>query len=1768
MCRPLRLAGRLALTTALGTLALGYGRRAYAGSCIPAGSIILCSGPADAATDVSQFLYGSVIQTAPGFGLDTSLNPGATALNLNGDGGLSLDASAAGLSIFANATGIRAYNFNGGAISVDTRGGAVTAGTFADQYATFSAIRAVNQADGTGMTIRTADISATYIGILGRNSGAGAFVIDTTAGDMLARDLGISVENSGTDLLIATGQIKSFTKAAIWAQNNGTGRTDIDTRSGAIMGGSGESNGSGGSGGNGDDGIRVRQAASAGAVSVTSADVSAKKNAIWVSSASGAPVQIDSRSGKVVSSSSNGILAFARDIDIRSAYVKGGIEGIAANNRAGGLSIDSTAGSVTGNGQSGIDAFNYGADALVTTADVTGATNGITLDNKGTGDAIIDSSRGAVSGGLNGIFARNAGQSMAITTKDVTGGAIGIYAVNQSGQVAIDSTAGEVSGGILHGIYVRETGSGASIRTANVKGDGVDGIQLVNNGTGATSIDTRGGSLTGAAAGLRVVQSATAGAVGITTARVAGGADGIRVLSQNAAGVTIDSRNGAVSGTSAAGIGIDASNVNILTADVQGGKGLDILNRGGAVTIDSTGGAVTGSSGFGIDVLSYGSDVSLASGTVSGQGAGIKVVNKGTGAVIVDATGGKVSGGLSATNYGTSLAIAAGRTGGFGIDAVNKGAGDLTITSSSGDVNDGDGLATIKALNYGRDTRVTLAGTFFKVDTDHRGSGLALVDTTNASLGPDLSDLVSPSSDVAIRLSASSGSARIVTGDVHFESTNPQLPAIMLESTGDGSAEIDTRAGSVAAKAPRDDEIISAIKANTTHGITVRTAAVQALATSGQLQPPPGNWAIKALNIGTGDVVIDTTGGSLVGAIQAGSSGGAGNVAITTAAVTANNLFVAAVEASKAGAGDIIIDSSRGTLTSLVSRGVYATTDGSSGDLRITTADVTAYSNGITAIHGGAGALRIDTSAGALASTYKNATGIVAFNHGTDLDITAGDVSGRLYGMYVRNFGSGVLAITGAGTISGRDAAVLGYNYGAGLRVSLAGQVNGLAQFMHQGTGDANLDFRAATVTSSDNGVVLQSKTGDAVITLGSIVSESTNRYTAAAAFFHEGSGQLVIDARAGTLTSRSAEGLYARSAGAGSIAIQTGSISAARRGIMARNFGGGSITIDSSAGQVTSTNGAGIYTRNDAVSADMRIRSGSITAGPSAFAISAGNLGTGSTRIEVAQDAVVAGGAGAVSVRHAGSDSFSIDNAGTLRRLSDDPTALVIDAKSEGAAGGLTLANTGRITGTVSLTEKDDRFVNDGTWNMPGGTSDFGAGNDVFENRSNLTVIAAADPARAETTTLHNLEAFRNSGTVTLRDGAVGDVLTASGDFDGSGGTIHLDMTADGTAADLFRIMGSVTGGPSLLTISYQGAAGVIGAGSAPLIEVAGQTKDGDFRIANPVWDGLVYRLVLREGHTWSATPAFALAETFAALDRDAGVTERMLDGQQAGIVNALAQDCARFGATGACLSLAGRSTTLSEDTGPSDALVLTAAVQPAETRWRMGAFLDQRVAGALPDGFSFDSMGPTLGGFAGYGAAGGLGPRLRLSGAWTTARLGITRAALPGLIEGGAAEAGFSGWGVGSEVGYGFGLGGAAALTPFIGLRRVVSTRGAYAEQAGDAAYPLSADAMALSQTTLSSGLKLETGHDEEVSLQAGFGFEHDLIFTRDSFTGHLQDIGAFSAAAGESWQRTRLFGGAGLDFALQQGFGLSLSAAARQLPRAGVVDVTASAGIRASF
>ncbi|MDQ3247188.1 MAG: autotransporter outer membrane beta-barrel domain-containing protein [Pseudomonadota bacterium] len=128
---------------------------------------------------------------------------------------------------------------------------------------------------------------------------------------------------------------------------------------------------------------------------------------------------------------------------------------------------------------------------------------------------------------------------------------------------------------------------------------------------------------------------------------------------------------------------------------------------------------------------------------------------------------------------------------------------------------------------------------------------------------------------------------------------------------------------------------------------------------------------------------------------------------------------------------------------------------------------------------------------------------------------------------------------------------------------------------------------------------------------------------------------------------------------------------------------------------------------------------------------------------------------------------------------------------------GALTLDNDGTIVGAVQLAGGDDTINNAGIFEVRS-DSDFGAGDDLFVNSDTVRLRTASTVG---TYRFVGLESFRNEGLVDLRNGAVGDTLSLSGDYVAAGGAqIALDVDLANSRADRLVVGGAATGNTDLL--------------------------------------------------------------------------------------------------------------------------------------------------------------------------------------------------------------------------------------------------------------------------------------------------------------------------------------------------------------------------------
>jgi len=530
----------------------------------------------------------------------------------------------------------------------------------------------------------------------GDEGDAGDIVVNTVAGTVTAYGEGISVVNrTDGSVSITTADVVSegddaiYVRSGYGGEDNSTGRGGdivINTVAGTVTGGnSGIAVLNGGAGG-----VSIT---TADVVGNDGAGIYVRSGYGGEGEARGGDIVINTEAGSITGHY-DGIFVEQDGpggVSITTANVEGiDYSGIAvfAGSASGDIVINTEAGTVTGY-YNGIYVDSDGDGAIsITTADVVSFdSDGIEVDSdSGEGGAItINSVAGTVTGDSDAVRVDvNGTGTISITTADVVGlGGDGIDVdsdSNYGGLITINSLAGTVRGDD-NGIEVDSYSSGISIRTADVFADST-GIAVTLGESGAFDsagdvvINTEAGSITGGEAGIAVENNGTGG-VFITTADVTGGEAGVAAVSYwNSAGITINTVSGTVVGGE---YGIRAADyggaISITTADVTGGDvgessgfGILAISQGeaeGSITIDSRAGTVTGGA---IGILAYGlggGTVTITSGDVTGGAIGIAAV-----------TGLSSEGGIVINSVGTVSGEQ------YGIYA-EAGSGDIVITANN-----------------------------------------------------------------------------------------------------------------------------------------------------------------------------------------------------------------------------------------------------------------------------------------------------------------------------------------------------------------------------------------------------------------------------------------------------------------------------------------------------------------------------------------------------------------------------------------------------------------------------------------------------------------------------------------------------------------------------------------------------------------------------------------------------------------------------------------------------------------------------------------------------------------------------------------------------------------------------------------------------------------------------------------------------------------------------------------------------------------------------
>jgi outer membrane autotransporter protein len=578
--------------------------------------------------------------------------------------------------------------------------------------------------------------------------------------------------------------------------------------------------------------------------------------------------------------------------------------------------------------------------------------------------------------------------------------------------------------------------------------------------------------------------------------------------------------------------GIDAFNDSAATdltvnaASGSGGDtGISVSNNGtGAASVIATG-TVIGIDGTGMYASNNGDTTGLTvkAADVSGGDTGISVSNNGTGAASVIATGtviGTDGTGIYASNEGdtTGLTVKAADVSGgnTGIHAYNYGAGATSVTATGTVIGtDGTGIwaqnadtATdltveaagvtggdtgIHAYNYGTGATSVIAygqvmGGSYGIDAFNDSAATDLTVKAGSVSGGDTGILVSNNGTGATSVTATG----LVTGKngtgIYAENggraTDLTVNAASVSDSHDGIYALNYGTGATSVTATGLVTGKNGTGIYTENGGRATDLTVDAAAVTGRL------IGIDAWNKGTGETTVTATGqvtgqSGLGYGIRAENGDRASNLTVTAVGVAGGDL---GIFASNFGTGDTIV-----TATGLVTGtgaahgyGIWAQNNVTAHDLTVNATSATGRVYGIYATNVGTGATLVNaTGEVKLTGTGATGDGIRAQigANATDLTVNAASVTGRANGIFANNTGTGATSVIATGQVAATNAT------GNGIRI----------QNTAKATGDLTVD--AASVTGGANGIYADNQgTGATSIATNGLVEGGTSAISATSA--------------------------------------------------------------------------------------------------------------------------------------------------------------------------------------------------------------------------------------------------------------------------------------------------------------------------------------------------------------------------------------------------------------------------------------------------------------------------------------------------------------------------------------------------------------------------------------------------------------------------------------------------------------------------------------------
>lgn len=982
--------------------------------------------------------------------------------------------------------------------------------------------------------------------------------------------------------------------------------------------------------------------------------------------------------------------------DVSAARGSGIIARNSSNDGEGGVRIV-TAGDVTANGFSGIEASSNRGDVnVITNGDVTNSDFGI-LATHGAGPGNVNiQTNGDVHGGVAGIAAsmngdgavdiavngavtaelgaainvQSVGDSVAISAGDVSGGrGIEVFGIGggytgdltvQAGSVsgsigaAIDAASGagarlELTGdvtGATDGIRLL-AGAGdsggegdANVTVAgNVTGTSGDGVNVLNESEGAVNVDIDGAVTAGALG----VSASAAGPITLSVGSVTGGTGGIRTHGRASQG-----------GVSLAAV----SDVNVTVAGdivAQNGRGYENIQDGTGATNYTQAGGITSNNGDGIHIRhgENSGDINVdVGGPITSTGTDIDPTPGGSPADGIDAVSDSANGGITIVARGD----VSGAGNAITARLTNAGATDNILIRAEGDVNGGTGSG-ILATSAGAEGDIAIVATGDVTGGDNAAAIAAELSAPNAE------------GNIGI------GTTGAVTGGVGIAASHAGTGNITVVANGDVTGEVGSAIRATSGGGVAID--LSGHAEGATTGIVVSGGSqgsgdVLVTGTNGSVTSHAGN-AIDVTNRGSGatqiftDGAVNATGGSGVDVEDSASSGGM-SVRVRDDVTGTGGYGVNVNSRSEQGTviGVRVEGDVQGTLG-----GINISTAAGSGDVNVMTGGTVDGGVGIAVARNGANSATTIVAEGAV--TGRTGAGIQVTGNNGALSITAADVTGATDGISVTSTGDGgPVTITGSGNLTAQNGS--GFNY------------------TNPGSGTVDFTWDGAIDATDGDGVRVRDTAagGDITIDVGAVTARGTD---AGDNFAADGIDIISVAEEADiNITTRGdvrADNLGIRAsfdnAGAeGDIVITAlGAVTGGGTGIVASNSGSGDVSIATD-GAVTGVDGDGIYAFGQgAVSVTAN---GSVTGADSGISVEGGANGTGEISVTGSGEITSEGG-DAVTVRNNGTGPVNVDLSGAIEAAE---AGIVVDGSAASTeisviAGDITAGGTGIHVTTTS---------------------------------------------------------------------------------------------------------------------------------------------------------------------------------------------------------------------------------------------------------------------------------------------------------------------------------------------------------------------------------------------------------------------------------------------------------------------------------------------------